>query len=56
MVPVVLIVWWLNLTSDDSLYLLTKAIWAIMTLVAVSVCALFGLTARASDATQLWMT
>ena len=57
MLPVVLIAGWLNIAaSGDSLYLLTHAIWAIVTLVAVGICVLLGRTAGASRATLLWIT
>ena len=37
--PVVLIVGWLNLAaSGDSLYLVTHAIWAAVTLIAIGIC------------------
>lgn len=54
--PVVLIVGWLNLASGDSLYLPTNVIWAIITLIAVGICVLLGRAAGASNATPLWIT
>ena len=54
--PVVVIVGWLNLTSGDSLYLPTNAIWVIVTLIAVGICVLLGRAAGASRATPLWIT
>ena len=55
--PVVLIAGWLNIAaSGDSLYLLTNAIWAIVTLIAVGICILLGGVAGAYSATPLWIT
>lgn len=56
--PVVLIAGWLNLTSSAEVQglLLSNAIWAIVTLVAVGICVLLGRAAGASSATPLWIT
>lgn len=56
--PVVLIAGWLNLTSGADVrdLLLSNAIWAIVTLIAVGICVLLGRAAGASNATPLWIT
>ena len=56
--PVVLIAGWLNLTSGAKVQtlLLSGAIWAPVTLVAVGICVLLGRAAGASNATPLWIT
>ena len=55
--PVILIAGWLNLAaSGDSLYLVTNAIWTIVTLVAAGICALLGRADGTSCATPLWIT
>ena len=56
--PVVLIAGWLNLTSGAKVQtlLLSSAIWAPVTLVAVGICVLLGRAAGTSGATPLWIT
>ena len=56
--PVVLIAGWLNLISSVEIQalLLSNAIWAIVTLIAVGICMLLGRAAGASNATPLWIT
>ena len=56
--PVVLIAGWLNLTSGAEVQdlLLSNAIWAIVTLIAVGICLLLRRAAGASTATPLWTT
>ena len=56
--PVVLIAGWLNLISSAEVQdlLLSNAIWAIVTLIAVGICMLLGRAAGASNATPLWIT
>jgi len=56
--PVVLIAGWLNLNSSAEVQglLLSNAIWAIVTLIAVGICVLLGRAADASNATPLWIT
>ena len=56
MLPVAMIAGWLNLASGDSLYLPTNATWAIVTLIAVGICALLGRAAGAYHGTLLWIT
>ena len=54
--PIVLIAGWLNMASDDSFFLPTNAIWAIVTLIAVGICVLLGRAAGTSSSTPLWIT
>ena len=57
--PVVLIVGWLNLTNltEGAEFLLPfNAVCASVTLIAVGICVLLGRVAGASDATPLWIT
>ena len=55
MLPVVLIVRWLNLASGDSFNLPINAIWAIVILIAVGICILLGRAAGVSNARPLWI-
>ena len=56
--PVVLLAGWLNLISGAEVQalLLSNAIWAVVTLIAVGICVLLGRAAGASNATPLWIT
>ena len=56
--PVALIAGWLNLTSSAEVQalLLSNAIWAIVTLVAIGICLLLRRAAGLSNATPLWIT
>ena len=56
--PVLLIVGWLNLNSSAEVQglLISNAIWAIVTLIAVGICVLLGRAVGASNATPLWIT
>lgn len=56
--PVVLVVGWLNLMAGDggiSDFLLGNAIWGLVILIAVGICVLLGHVAGGSNTTPLWI-